>query len=88
MKHIPTRTCISCRTPKEKRELVRIVRTKDGGISLDPTGKAAGRGCYVCNADECFLKAVDKKQLSRAFKCEIPRETYDALREKYLAVKQ
>jgi predicted RNA-binding protein YlxR (DUF448 family) len=88
MKHIPTRTCIVCKTPKLKRELLRVVRNADGTIALDPTGKLAGRGCYVCDTEACFQKMLDKKMLSRAFKCEIGKDVYQAVRESYLAKNQ
>ena len=88
MKHIPTRTCIVCRTPKDKPELLRIVRSPEGKIFADTTGKAAGRGCYVCAAEACFNKMVDKKFLARAFKQDVPREVYEAIKEKGFGIKQ
>ena len=64
-----------------KKGLVRIVRSKDGEISLDPTGKKSGRGAYICNDRECFGKAVKKRSLEKALKCQIPAEIYDRLKE-------
>ena len=68
----PIRTCISCRETSAKKELMRIVRTADGDIRFDPTGKASGRGAYLCGKKECFLSAVKKNKLARALRCEIP----------------
>ena len=64
-----------------KKGLLRIVRTKDGAISLDPTGKMSGRGAYICKDAECFEKARKRKSLERALKCAIPAEIYDSLKE-------
>ena len=64
-----------------KKGLLRIVRTKDGAISLDPTGKMSGRGAYICRDAECFEKARKRKSLERALKCAIPAEIYDSLKE-------
>ena len=64
-----------------KKGLLRVVRTKDGDIAVDLTGKMSGRGAYICRDRECFEKAVKKKSLERALKCEIPSETYEKLRE-------
>ena len=64
-----------------KKGLLRIVRTKGGAISLDPTGKMSGRGAYICKDAECFEKARKRKSLERALKCAIPAEIYDSLKE-------
>ncbi len=64
-----------------KKGLLRIVRTKDGAISLDPTGKMSGRGAYICRDAECIEKARKRKSLERALKCAIPAEIYDSLKE-------
>ena len=76
---VPMRTCIACRTEKPKKELIRIVKTKDGVFSLDKTGKVSGRGAYLCD-DACALKIINKKLLSRAFEMEVPLEVYEKLR--------
>ncbi len=78
-KKIPMRQCVGCREMKPKRELVRVVRSPEGAVSLDFRGKAPGRGAYVCPQTECLKKAVRSKALSRALECEIPQEIYDAL---------
>ena len=65
LKHIPQRTCVGCREVKNKRELVRVVRTSDGNIELDDTGKKNGRGAYVCPTRDCWERALTGKQLER-----------------------
>ena len=64
---------------KPKRELIRVVRAPDGGISLDFRGKAPGRGAYVCRSPQCLQKAIKTKALERAFDTAIPPEVYEAL---------
>ena len=78
-KKIPLRQCLGCREMKPKKELLRVVRSKEGEISLDLRGKASGRGAYVCPNTDCLKKAIKGKALSRAFDTEIPQEIYDAL---------
>ena len=78
-KKIPLRQCLGCREMKPKKELLRVVRSAEGEISLDLRGKASGRGAYVCPNSECLKRAIKAKALSRAFDTEIPKEIYDAL---------
>ena len=78
-KKIPLRQCLGCREMKPKKELLRVVRSKEGEISLDLRGKASGRGAYVCPSTDCLKRAIKAKALSRAFDTEIPQEIYDAL---------
>ena len=80
-KKIPQRKCIACQDRAAKRDLVRIVKNKEGQIFLDKTGKANGRGAYICNCVECLNKAIKSKALSRAFKMEVPEEVYESLRK-------
>ena len=80
-KHIPERMCVVCRNHKEKRQLVRIVRASDGTLGIDPTGKANGRGAYICKETDCIEKAQKQKRLERAFSMSIPQELYQALNE-------
>ncbi len=75
------RMCIVCRERSDKKELVRVVKNKNGEIFLDKTGKANGRGAYVCKSKECFDKLKKTRALNRAFKCEIPLEVYEKLGE-------
>jgi predicted RNA-binding protein YlxR (DUF448 family) len=78
-KKIPMRQCVGCREMKEKRELIRVVRSPEGEISLDFRGKKPGRGAYVCHSQECLKKAIKTKALSRALDVAIPEEVYTAL---------
>ena len=77
---IPLRKCIGCSEMKDKRELVRIVRNKEGEISVDLTGKKPGRGAYICKSIDCLNKAQKAKRLERAFSTAIEAEIYDTLR--------
>ncbi|MGL5650270.1 MAG: RNase P modulator RnpM [Paraclostridium sp.] len=79
VKKVPQRKCIACQDRDNKKELVRIVKNKEGHIFLDKTGKANGRGAYICNCSECLKKAIKSNALSRAFKMEIPEEVYESL---------
>lgn len=82
-KKIPMRTCIACRTERPKKELLRIVRTKDGVFSLDKTGKVSGRGAYICNDKNCIDKLIKKKLLNYAFDTEINIEVYNSIKEEF-----
>ena len=70
------RMCIACKEMKPKKEMIRVVRTAEGEIFADPTGKAAGRGAYVCGAEECMKKLTLKKLLNRAFSTDVKAEVY------------
>ncbi len=83
-KKIPVRMCIACRNMKPKKELLRIVKSKDGVISLDLTGKAQGRGAYICKDEECFKKCKKTKALDRAYETAVSPEIYDKILEEYL----
>ena len=76
---LPQRQCLGCREMKNKKELIRVVRSPEGEISLDFKGKAPGRGAYVCPEAACLLKARKSKALERAFQTPVPPEVYDAL---------
>ena len=86
-KKIPMRTCIACRSEKPKRELIRIVKSKDGAFSLDRTGKASGRGAYLCDNKACAQKIVSKKLLNRAFSMEVDANVYKQIEEDFLGTK-
>ena len=75
------RMCIVCREHSDKKELLRIVKNKDGEIFVDKTGKANGRGAYICKNPECFQKLRKTRGLNRAFRCEIKDEVYDKIGE-------
>ena len=79
MKKIPLRMCTGCGEMKPKRELVRVVRTKEGEISLDLTGRKSGRGAYVCPDPECLKKARKTRKIERSLDVKIPDELYDAM---------
>lgn len=76
---IPMRMCLGCNEMKPKGELCRVVRNQEGEISLDVTGKAAGRGAYICKDAVCLQKARKARRLERAFSCQIPEEIYHKL---------
>lgn len=80
MKKIPMRTCIGCNNAKPKKELIRIVKSSDGEVSIDFTGKKNGRGAYVCRDISCLEMAIKTKRLSRAFEMPIENEVYDKLK--------
>ena len=84
---IPMRTCIACRQEKPKKELIRVVKFGDD-ISLDVTGKANGRGAYVCNEQECIAKLKKGKLLNKVFSCQVSDQTYDRITETYLGNKK
>ncbi|MCI8525000.1 MAG: YlxR family protein [Oscillospiraceae bacterium] len=76
------RQCVGCREMKPKKELVRVVKAPDGGISVDFRGKAPGRGAYVCPSGECLKRAIKSRALERGFETVIPQEVYDRLLER------
>ena len=80
MKKIPLRTCMGCNEKKPKKELVRIVKNKDGEIFIDKTGKADGRGAYICDNIECLEKIIKSKRLEKVLESKISEEVYDNLR--------
>lgn len=77
MKKVPMRMCLGCREMKPKRELIRIVMNKDGEISVDVTGKLAGRGAYICNSAECAAKLKKVHGIERNFGCKADAAIYD-----------
>ena len=79
-KHVPQRMCISCRQHDAKRGLIRIVRTPEGTVEIDPTGRRNGRGAYLCHQRACWEKAISSGHLGRALKVDINAETVDTLR--------
>jgi len=79
-KHVPQRTCIVCREVKAKRDLVRLVRTPEGALVVDGTGKRNGRGAYLCRQRTCWETALKGAQVSRALKMEIGEQEKEILR--------
>ena len=80
-KKIPMRQCLGCREQKAKKDLIRVVRSPEGAISLDFRGKASGRGAYVCPQPDCLKKAIRASALERALGCQIPAEVYETLQQ-------
>ena len=80
-KHVPVRTCVSCRESSAKRTLTRIVRTPDGEVRIDSTGKMNGRGAYLCDKPACWGKAVSTPVLARALNVELTPESVNTLKE-------
>lgn len=84
-KKIPLRQCVGCREMKPKPELIRVVKSPEGEVSLDFKGKKPGRGAYVCPDPECLKKARKSRALERAFSASLPDEVYAALDEQMKA---
>jgi predicted RNA-binding protein YlxR (DUF448 family) len=78
-KHVPLRTCVACRDTKPKRELLRVVRTPDGHVVIDATGKKSGRGAYLCARLSCWEIALKKKRLEQEFEIALPDDDRAAL---------
>jgi uncharacterized protein len=79
------RMCVSCREMRPKKELARVVRTPEGTVLLDATGRANGRGAYLCRKSACLDKAVKSRALERALEAKIEPETYESLRAQFAA---
>lgn len=77
-KHKPQRTCVACREVKDKRDLIRVIRTPEGKVVVDPTGKANGRGAYLCRQASCWEKSLEKNLLGRALKVTLSTEDFAA----------
>ena len=86
-KKIPVRMCVACREMKPKKEMLRVVRPKEGDVFIDLTGKAAGRGAYLCNSPECMRKLKKAKLLNKVFSAEIPQEVYEKIEVEFFAEK-
>jgi hypothetical protein len=80
----PIRMCVACRESSDKRALLRIVRRADGQVLVDPTGKASGRGAYLCGAKECLKQAIKGKKLAKALRCDIPADLIRDLEDRLL----
>ena len=78
-RHVPQRSCVACRAVRDKKELVRLVRTPEDEVVLDPTGKQSGRGAYLCPRLDCLRAAQKRKSLDRALKLSIPAEAWARL---------
>lgn len=80
MKRQPQRTCMGCNEKKDKKDLIRIVKNKEGEVSIDKTGKQEGRGAYICDKIECLDKVIKSKRLERVLEIKISQEIYENLR--------
>lgn len=81
-KKVPMRMCVGCREMKPKKELLRVVRSPEGEVSLDPSGKKSGRGAYVCWQEACLMRAIKQKQLDRALETSIGPELTQQLKDR------
>lgn len=79
LRPLPTRTCVACRTARPKRALVRVVRTPEGSVVVDPTGKRSGRGAYLCPSLDCLRLAERRGSLARALATPVPPAVIEAL---------
>ena len=80
MKKIPQRSCMGCNQKKDKKDLIRIVKSKDGTINIDKVGKLEGRGAYICDSVDCLEKVKKSKRLEKIFETKLDDEIYDKLR--------
>jgi predicted RNA-binding protein YlxR (DUF448 family) len=80
MKKQPQRTCMGCNEKKDKNELIRVVKSSDGHIDIDKTGKMPGRGAYICDKEECLQKAIKTKRLERVLETKFDSDIYEKLR--------
>ncbi len=86
-KKIPMRTCIACRQEMPKREMLRVVRSPAGEISLDFSGRLPGRGAYICSSEACVKLLGKRKLLHKAFSADVPDDVYRRIEEEFLAGK-
>lgn len=78
-KKIPTRKCVGCGEMRDKKDLIRVIKAPDGEIRLDTTGRANGRGAYICNSAECLKKAVKNRGLEKSLKAQIPEDILEQM---------
>lgn len=83
---MPVRMCVGCQKMKNKKEMIRVIKTPEGTFMLDATGKKNGRGAYVCPSEECLQLARKNKGLERSFKQAIPAEVYESLEKEMEAL--
>lgn len=84
VKKIPQRMCLGCQEMKPKKELIRVVKNSEGTIKVDLTGKAPGRGAYICKSTECLEKAIKSKRFEKAFETKISDDIFARLREELM----
>lgn len=85
---VPLRKCVACQEMMPKKELIRVVRTPEGEVMIDLTGKKSGRGAYLCGKLECFKLAQKNKALDRALKCQVSPEIYAQLAKDFVSVEE
>lgn len=85
---IPLRQCIGCREMKSKKEMIRVIRTSEGEIQLDATGKKNGRGAYICASKSCLEQAIKSHGLERSLKVTIPMEVYESLKKEFETIEK
>ena len=83
---IPMRQCTGCREMKNKKEMIRVLKTAEGEIFLDATGRKNGRGAYICRSSECLEKAVKNRGLERSLKTQIPEAVYEELKKEFAQI--
>ncbi len=81
---MPMRMCVGCRVMRPKKEMLRVVRSAEGKVSIDPTGKAAGRGAYICKDIACLERAIKTRGLERAFEQKVEPELYETLKADFM----
>jgi Predicted nucleic-acid-binding protein implicated in transcription termination len=86
VKKVPQRQCIGCTQMKNKKEMIRVIKTPEGNILIDSTGKKNGRGAYLCNSLECLQKAIKSRGLERSLKVNIPHEVYEELEKELIGL--
>ena len=86
IRKLPQRQCIGCGEMKNKKEMLRVIKTPEDGIVIDATGKKNGRGAYICNSSECLRKAVKSRGLERSLKVSIPHEVYEDLEKELIGL--
>lgn len=83
---IPMRQCTGCREMKNKKEMLRVLKTAEGEILLDATGRKNGRGAYICRSEECLEKAMKNRGLERSLKTQIPEAVYEELKKEFAQI--
>lgn len=83
MKKMPLRMCIVCREMKPKKDMLRMVKSKDGEIFLDFKGKAEGRGAYICGNEQCVENCIKRKVVNKTFSCNVSEHVYQKIREDF-----
>lgn len=86
IRKIPQRQCIGCGEMRNKKEMIRVIKTPEEQIVIDTTGKKNGRGAYICNSSECLQKAAKSRGLERSLKVSIPREVYEELEKELIGL--